>query len=104
MAYYFEHCHSKRSGSRVAEERVDLLGDGRHDGGIEEGVQKTEKECADDNCDEDLNAGIDMFLFYKFYHILRFLSIMSRRFVYPKHPIHYAIISSKTKKQRSAKQ
>ena len=42
------------------EEPLDLLSHGGHDGGVEERVETGEQECADDDCDEDLDAGVDV--------------------------------------------
>ena len=44
----------------VIEELLDLLSHSGHDGGVEERIETCEQECADDDGDEDLNAGIDV--------------------------------------------
>ena len=48
------------SSALVIEELLDLLSHSGHDGGVEERIETCEQECADDNGDEDLNAGIDV--------------------------------------------
>jgi len=42
------------------EQLLDLLSHGGHDGGVEERIETCEQECADDNGDEDLDAGVDV--------------------------------------------
>ena len=42
------------------EEIGDLLSHGGHDSGVEERVETGKQECADDDCDKDLDAGIDV--------------------------------------------
>ena len=37
---------------------LDLLGDGGHDGVVEQGVQQGQQQSADDDSDQDLDAGI----------------------------------------------
>ena len=42
------------------EELLNLLSHGRHDGGVEERIETCEQECADNDGDEDLDAGVDV--------------------------------------------
>ena len=44
----------------VVEEVSDLLGYSGHDGGVEKGVETREEQRADDNGNEDLDAGVDV--------------------------------------------
>ena len=44
----------------IIEELRDLRGHGGHDSGVEKRVETGEQECADDDCDQDLDAGIDV--------------------------------------------
>ena len=43
-------------------ELFDALGDGGHDGVVEQGVQTSQQQSADDDGDQDLDAGIDVAL------------------------------------------
>ena len=45
-----------------AEKLGDLASHGGHDGCVEQRIQTAEEQCADDNCDQNLNAGIDIAL------------------------------------------
>ena len=42
----------------VAEQILNFLGDGGHDGVVEQGVQQRQQQRTDDYGDEDLDAGI----------------------------------------------
>ena len=42
------------------EQLFDALGDGGHDGVVEQGVQTGQQQSTDDNGDQNLNAGIDV--------------------------------------------
>ena len=44
----------------VVEQILHLLGDGGHNGVVEERIETCEQESADNNGDQDLDAGIDV--------------------------------------------